>query len=264
MKITTFFHSKKRLVIAWLAAVLVICMATGGTIAYLSSKDEVKNTLTIGKVNITLDEPSWEPENGEDLKPGNVAPKDPTVTAVDGDSYMRIKMEIVDGEGKLITDKNRLALVLETLWFDSGENISADKMYSQAELAALQKDGKITAEHSPAFSFAGIEKDKPAVRYYNYIANDGVFSAENKDITRLFTHVVVPKDWHNTEVFTLSGDTFEETANGSVEILEKGSGYKIILSAEAIQVSEMESADAAFIELDTLTKVTRDTSGITE
>ena len=47
---------KKKLMMA-LSLVLVAVMSIGGTLAYLTSlTDPVKNTFTVGNVNITLDE----------------------------------------------------------------------------------------------------------------------------------------------------------------------------------------------------------------
>ena len=38
------------------SAVLLVCLSVGATLAYLTSTDTVKNTFTVGKVAITLDE----------------------------------------------------------------------------------------------------------------------------------------------------------------------------------------------------------------
>ena len=90
------------------AFVLVIALAVSGTYAYLTSSDQVKNTFTIGKVAITLDEAKVN-EYGElardaagrvkantyKLIPGNTYVKDPTVH-VDPDSeacYIFVKVE---------------------------------------------------------------------------------------------------------------------------------------------------------------------------
>ncbi len=245
-----------------LACVLVVVISVGGTIAYFSGGDEVKNTLSIGKVEISLDEPGWEPEKGLEMRPGGRADKDPTVTAVDGDSYMRIKMEIVDGEGNLLTDEDRLALILQTLWYDKDNYLPDGEKYTQAELQQMVEDSKIDVEfNKEQFAFAGTQEGKPAVRYYHYIANGGIFSKEN-GAAILFTDMVIPTDWHNEKLFALSGDSYTVSENGVVEITQKGTGYKIILSAEAIQAAEMESAEEAFAALDDATGIIRDTSGI--
>lgn len=70
---------KKTLTIL-LAFVLVLGIAVGGTVAWLTDKtEEVKNTFTIGNINIDLTE-----SDDLDLKmvPGKTITKDPTVTVV--------------------------------------------------------------------------------------------------------------------------------------------------------------------------------------
>ena len=47
--------AKKALALV-LCAVLLVAGSVMGTMAYLTSKDEVVNTFTVGKVGITLDE----------------------------------------------------------------------------------------------------------------------------------------------------------------------------------------------------------------
>lgn len=252
-------RSKSTLLVV-LSFALIAVISVGGTIAYFSGSDEVKNTLSIGKVEISLDEPNWEPEKGLDLTPGSRADKDPTVTAVEGDSYMRIKMEIVDGGDNPITDEARLALILQTLWYDKDNHLQDGKKYTQAELRQMVEDGRIDSKYNKEqFTFAGTEENNPSVRYYHY---NGVFSAADGGTAVLFTDMLIPRDWHNEKLFVLSGDSYTVSENGVVEITEKGTGYKIILSAEAMQAAEMESAEKAFAALDNATGVIRDTSGI--
>ena len=67
----------KKAVITAVALTLALCLAVGGTLAYLMDKTgEVKNTFTIGDINITLTE-----ETGNDYKmvPGATIKKDPKV-----------------------------------------------------------------------------------------------------------------------------------------------------------------------------------------
>jgi len=128
-----------------------------------------------------------------------------------------------------------------------------------SDLTALITSGKILSEYNTdEFAFGGIQTGKPGVRYYNYIGNGGIFDADNGDKTVLFTHVIVPIDWNNAEIFTLDGSTYEVNANGSEEVLTKGTGYQILITGEAIQSAEMADAATAFLELDAATGVTRE------
>lgn len=247
----------KSAVVLALVVILVLAISAGGTMAYFSDNDEVKNTLSMGAVEISLDEPGWEPENGLNLTPGSQADKDPTVTAVEGDGYMRIKMEIVDGEGKPITDEARIALILQTLWYDPDNNLRDGKRYTQAQLQQMVEDGSIQSQYNQErFTFEGTQKDNPSVRFYHY---NGIFSAGNGDKAVLFTDMIIPSDWHNDQIFALSGDTYTVSDNGVVEVTQKGTGYQIILTGEVIQTEGMNSAEEAFATLDDATSVIRET-----
>jgi len=252
------FENKKRIALTTLAAILIAVIAISGTLAYFTDKDEVVNTFTMGKVDISLDEPNWNDDDGSELLPGNVREKDPTVTAIEGTSYMRIRMELVDGEGNLITDQDRIDLILETLYYDKEDVIDLSKRYKTSELTALETSGDIQFEYNKdLFEFAGIETGKPGARYYNYKT-----VLEQDDVAVLFTHVIIPRDWHNEQIFTLGGDEYETTSNGSIEVITKGTGYKIIIKAEAIQAEEIDSAEDAFELLNESTGVTIDDSVI--
>lgn len=63
-----------------LSLVLSVAMATGSTLAYMTTKTAtVTNTFTLGNVSITLDEPKWDKDNAI-IYPGTSVPKDPTIT----------------------------------------------------------------------------------------------------------------------------------------------------------------------------------------
>ncbi len=93
----------KKKIFGALAVVLVLCVAVGGTLAWLFDKTEtITNTFTLGKVDIVLDELSNETGdritaggNQYQLIPGNTYFKDPTVT-VKADSeacYLYVKFD---------------------------------------------------------------------------------------------------------------------------------------------------------------------------
>ena len=72
---------KKKAWVSLVAVVLVLCCAVGGTLAWLTAQtNEVKNTFTVGDINIDLTETT------EDYKmvPGNTITKDPKVTVKAG------------------------------------------------------------------------------------------------------------------------------------------------------------------------------------
>lgn len=98
--------TKSKALLLTLCAVLLIAASVLGTMAYLTSSAEVKNTFTVGKVEIKLDEAKVNadgiPEEGAarvqansyKLMPGTTYTKDPTVTVLKGseESYVRMKV----------------------------------------------------------------------------------------------------------------------------------------------------------------------------
>lgn len=86
----------KKAVITAVAVTLALCLAVGGTLAYLTAKtDAITNTFTAGSVDITL----AETKNDFKMIPGNVIAKDPKVT-VDAASencwlFVQVKAESV-------------------------------------------------------------------------------------------------------------------------------------------------------------------------
>ena len=71
---------KRILVIALVVALVATCFA--GSLAYLKDFEAAVNTFTTGKVEITLTEPEWNPDQDGSLKvfPGQTYDKDPTIT----------------------------------------------------------------------------------------------------------------------------------------------------------------------------------------
>ena len=102
----------KKVVALLLCAVLLVVGSVTGTMAYLTSQDEVVNTFTVGKVNITLDEKDTDntktgvvdgetpagrdKANAYHVIPGAVFEKDPVVTvkANSENAYVRAMVTV--------------------------------------------------------------------------------------------------------------------------------------------------------------------------
>ncbi len=96
-----------KVLLAVVCAALLVAVSVLGTVAYLTSQDEVVNTFTIGEISIGLDESKVDEEGnvipGEDrvdgneyeLVPGHKYVKDPTihVAANSQASYLFVKVE---------------------------------------------------------------------------------------------------------------------------------------------------------------------------
>lgn len=115
---------KTRKILAMAAcAVLLVCISVGATVAYLTSTDEVKNTFTVGKVAITLDEAKVDADgqeltgekakrvktNSYHLYPGHDYDKDPTVTVKQGSDASYIKLVVT------VNHKKELDAIFKTL-----------------------------------------------------------------------------------------------------------------------------------------------------
>lgn len=144
----------KKLLMAVCCAALLVCVSIGATVAYLTSKDEVTNTFTVGKVAITLDELEtniWgvasdatrTDSNTYKLMPGHTYIKDPTVHVTAGSeaSWIFVKVEngIADYEAETSTEeggyKNIAAQIVANGWTKLSVT-DADVYYKQHNVPA--------------------------------------------------------------------------------------------------------------------------------
>ena len=94
---------RKRKIAALVATVMALggvgtVMAVNqGTLAYFTDYDHEKNIFTTGKVDIDLTEPNW-PGN-QDVVPGDIFTKDPTITNKDSVpvcAYLQVKVPVAN------------------------------------------------------------------------------------------------------------------------------------------------------------------------
>jgi len=85
---------KKRKII--LAAVALLALFfIGGTMAYFTDQEHAVNTFTLGNVDITLTETSWDSTNAEGLLPGATVAKNPVINNV-GTSPAYVFLEVIE------------------------------------------------------------------------------------------------------------------------------------------------------------------------
>lgn len=121
---------KRKIFAAVICAVLLVVGSVAGTMAYLTSKTErVKNTFTVGKVNITLDEAKvnadGQPVNDKNmvvtiaeaprvtansyrLIPGQTYTKDPTIHVAAGSVDSFVFAEVVNKISGIEDDENSI------------------------------------------------------------------------------------------------------------------------------------------------------------
>lgn len=241
--------TKSKALLLTLCAVLLVAASVLGTMAYLTSSAEVKNTFTVGKVEIKLDEAKVNadgiPVEGADrvtansykLMPGTTYTKDPTVTVLKGseDSYVRMKVTF-----------NNAAALMEML-------PSADKLedYSPAEIALIKKVApilfltnytKVDSVWLPEYHMFGMEKTLADPNYF-------VYDAANDTVTYIFYYPAMVKakdvaadDLALEPIFTEI--SLPEHVTG--EQLKALNDFRITVIAEAIQAGSFANAGAAW------------------
>lgn len=222
----------RKILVSLAALALVAAISIGGTLAYLTSQATVKNTFTVGKVNITLDEAvvdengkakedgsrTTETNNGNsyNLMPNHSYDKDPTVTVKSGseESYVRL---------------------LVTVTFDG----KVDESYLKS-LNLTEKGNEIVLGYSNKWVRNGApqistDETKTVVKYeYRYNTTVAGKDADGKNadvkLDPLFTGIKVPSTWNNAD-------------------LAKLGGFTIDIVAQAIQADGFDTADLAWAEV---------------
>lgn len=128
--------NKKKLLVLLTSLTLVAVVGIGATLAYFTDNDEATNVITMGHVDVDLDEPNFDkpvddpttPEDEskeekdntiEDVTPGQSIVKDPTITVAEGseDAYVRATVTFTgltaEQEAALLANIN----IDDTVWY---------------------------------------------------------------------------------------------------------------------------------------------------
>lgn len=234
--------TKSKALLMTLCAVLLVAASVLGTMAYLTSTDEVENTFTVGNVKITLDEAKVNADgtvNGNErvkgneykLMPGHTYVKDPTVTvkAPSVDSYVRMKVTFNNADAIIgfCTDpefagdgptgvENAFPLIRMVKFVEA----------NKAKWDGIIPDNMVDTEEMLANTKYCVRSGDTLTYYFYYIDKVGAPTADNK-LAVLFDHITVP-EW-------VTG-----------EQLAGLNGFKISVVAEAIQADGFENADEAW------------------
>lgn len=114
----------------------VALAAAGGVSAYLTDYDKATNEFTVGKVEIDLDEPGWDPGDNKKIEPGKVVKKNPQITNTginDAFVYMEVSIPVADVEAAA-EDGTRLGKKSQELF-----SFTASNQWSK--LDSFQKNG---------------------------------------------------------------------------------------------------------------------------
>ena len=226
-------------------AVLLVVASVFGTVAYMTSKDEVKNTFTVGKVAINLDEAKvtedGKPveganrvkENSYKLVPGLTYTKDPMVTVLDGSEASYVRMKVTFNNARTIIDMCTDPEFAEDGPTGVEEAYPLIRMVNFVEANAMKWDGIIpdnmvdTEEMLANAKYFSYDKEADTLTYYFYY-NETV-AAPNGDVALpvLFDSITV-QNW-------VTGDQLKEL-----------DGFQINVEAEAIQAAGFDKAEDAW------------------
>ena len=211
--------TKSKALLLTLCAVLLVTASVLGTMAYLTSKDEVVNTFSVGSVAIKLDEAEANPDgslvegadrvkaNSYKLLPGHTYNKDPMVTVLEGSESSYIKM---------------------TVTFSKANELDAIFAPTGAELTSI-----FNGYDSNNWTYKGNTEDATAdTRTYEFWYKETV-DAPDSDVPldALFDSITVPGTITNEQLATIEGMT-------------------ITVNAYAIQADGFANAEAAWAAFD--------------
>ena len=223
------------------AALMAGALAGGGTLAYFTYSATETNTFTVGALDIDEDEPDWDDDtDGKNLMPGVIRYKNPTVTnttsARNGSKtgYFRMRIEIQNEDGSLITDQSRLNLIENTIYYDKnyswngtqGNTTSVNLKETTRSSLTLPEITTAGIPHYNTELFTKVSNTPPGVLVYNY---KDVLAAGSS--ATLFTHIVIPADWGEDEMSTLGT-------------------YQIVVKTQAIQSDGFGSFNEAMTALE--------------
>ena len=213
--------TRNKALLLTLCAVLLVTASVLGTMAYLTSTDEVQNTFTVGQVKITLDEAKVNPDgtlvykedgqtpvdrvstNSYKLLPGHTYNKDPMVTVLKGSEPSYVKM---------------------TVTFSKANELDAIFAPDGAKLTSI-----FNGYDATNWIAKGNTKDATAdTRTYEFWYKETV-SAPDADVPldALFDSITVPGEITNEQLATIEGMT-------------------ITVNAYAIQADGFANADEAW------------------
>ena len=215
-------------------AVLLVAASALGTMAYLTDRDSVVNTFTVGTVEIKLDEAKANPDgtpvagadrvqaNSYKLIPGHTYSKDPTVTVEAGSEEAYVRMMVTFS----------FASQLDAIFAPSGANLTA-----------------IFEEYTPEnWALNGVVKDENTnTRTYEF----RYVGAENQGnkagtVKKADSEIVLDALFDG---FTIPGTVTKEQLATLVTKDENGKitdQFTITVVAHAIQADGFADADAAW------------------
>ena len=229
---------KKKTIALLLVLVMIFGISVGGTIAYLTDKETVTNTFTVGDVQIKLDEAKVDEtgtkidNNGDKviddkdrvtsndykLLPGMSYTKDPAVTVLEGSEESYIRMIVT------VTDCKNVDAAIDEV----------NTIRQKVEETPIQLIDIFEGYDNSKWEFKGVKKtdDADYSRIYEFWYKETVSGFEGTEkkavkLDPLFTAIKVPG----------------EIDNDSLAAIKE---MEIIVEAHAIQSASFADAEAAW------------------
>ena len=227
----------RKILLTLCAALLLVTMSVGATLAYLTSKDSVTNTFTTGEVEIYLNEAvvmqdenenyvvntdatHRVKENNYTMYPGGSYKKDPTIYVTTESEDCYVAAEVV-----LTTNGDLLDLIPAT----SNENekfigfgeLVKDGIFAQTFGTPTEDDnGNLVVENSEwklvQFPAVG-DAENGYTRKFHIFRKTVVAKNDTTKNFVLFDRIEIPENWNNDQVAKLNGMTMDITAYGVQE-----------------------------------------------
>ena len=218
--------SKKKVFVTVLCAVLLVAASVLGTMAYLTSEDEVENTFTVGNVAITLDEADVD-ENGQLLnKDGAVWKEGDTLAArVKNNEYKLMPGHTYIKDPTVTVKKDsEPSYVKMTVTFTKASELDAIFAPKGADMTSI-----FNGYDSTYWIYKGnTENATENTRTYEFWYKETVAAPEaDVALDALFDKIIVPGNINNDQLKTIEGMT-------------------ITVNAYAIQADGFANADAAW------------------
>ena len=231
---------KTKIFTLMLCTVLLSVGTVLGTLAYLTSRDSVTNTFTVGKVKIELHETKTD-ENGnpvydESACPAEGCTEDQVLHTTEGNNY-----HVVPGETylkdptvtvKADSEASYVRMVMTV------HNASAVQAIIDADNNLTDYADLFAGWDTEAWVYTGFVTDAEAntisfeFRYKEEVAG----AAQDTELPALFTELVVPG--------SVTNEQLEALYNGQ---------FKVVVEAHAIQSATFADADAAWEAFDAQT-----------
>lgn len=228
--------NKNIIFIGSMLLVMSLAIIIGATYSFFTMSSKRVNSLTLGNNDIAFFEPNWDPDEAIKVTPGKNVLKDPTVSDLEGNNYVRLVVEFYDVDtNNLITKVNRINKIKDLMYYDVSydvnnnpvtRNLISDSTYSKTDLNSLVSSSKIKKLYNDS-DFVFDDKrstDNKLVFNYKNILHEG-----EKKV--LFTNLVIPTEF-TAEDLNLLGN------------------FKLKIHAEAIQSANVGSSEEAFEALD--------------